>query len=172
MEVYQIDHEGYFLYAVQARPDPLTPGAYLIPGGCITTAPPASTDTHWPRWVNNAWTLVPLAPQIPLDQLTPEQELTLWRDGATLSFAQTLIGLKEEAWMSEADCLAWSLGTLPAVILAAISSLDESLQYEATVRARIPSVISRNYMLVNFLGTLNSKTPEEIDTFFVTYKQR
>lgn len=94
------------------------------------------------------------------------------RDAAILrlSFAQLLIGLVSENWITEAEGEAWIAGTLPAAVLAVISMLPKEQQFAAKAKALRPAEVLRTDPLVIALGQAEGKTPEEIDTFFVTYR--
>ncbi|MBV4459415.1 hypothetical protein KVG96_15785 [Pseudomonas sp. COR58] len=56
--VYQTNHLGIFVAAVTADESPLEPGVYLIPGGCVETAPPAIPEHKAAWWNGKAWQLV------------------------------------------------------------------------------------------------------------------
>jgi len=56
--VYQTNHLGIFVGAVQAEESPLEPGVYLIPGGCVETAPPAIPEHKAAWWNGTDWQLV------------------------------------------------------------------------------------------------------------------
>ena len=90
---------------------------------------------------------------------------------ASMSFAQLLIGLVAEAWITEAEGEAWLVGTLPAPLLALINSLPASEQFAAKARAIRPSEVLRSNALVVALGAATGKTEAQIDTFFRTYAQ-
>jgi len=89
----------------------------------------------------------------------------------SISFAQLLIGLVTEAWISEAEGEAWLVGTLPAAVTAVIDSLPAGQQFPAKARALRPSEIVRNDPLVAAMGAAAGKIEAEIDTFFRTYAQ-
>ena len=95
--------------------------------------------------------------------------LTAWRASASLTFAQMLIGLDAEEWITTAEADDWLDGTLPAPALTLIAGLPASQQFAARARAKRPSIILRNDPLVIGLGALQGKTAEELDTFFQTY---
>lgn len=59
MDVYQTDDDGYLIGTVAADPDPLTPGNWLIPRGCVGTAPPALGANETAHWAGGAWTKRP-----------------------------------------------------------------------------------------------------------------
>jgi hypothetical protein len=88
-----------------------------------------------------------------------------------LSFAQLLIGLVTEGWITEAEGEAWLAGTLPAPVLDVIATLPAEQQFPAKARALRPSEVVRSDALVVALGTAQGKTDEELDTFFTTYAQ-
>lgn len=91
------------------------------------------------------------------------------RNEMVLTFAQLLIGLVTESWITEAEGEAWLTGTLPAPVLTLISTLPANEQFAAKARAIAPSVVLRNDSLVIALGAAQGKTPEQLDTFFRTY---
>lgn len=88
-----------------------------------------------------------------------------------LSFAQLIIGLVAEAWITEADGEGWLTGTLPAAVTAVIDSLPEGQRFAAKARALRPSEVLRADPLVAAMGAAAGKTEAEIDTFFRTYAQ-
>jgi hypothetical protein len=88
-----------------------------------------------------------------------------------MSFAQLLIGLVTEAWITKAEGEAWLVGTLPSPVLALISSLPADQQFAAKARAIRPSEVLRNNALVMALASYTGKTEAQIDTFFRTYAQ-
>jgi len=101
--------------------------------------------------------------QIPLDAPPPRIP--------NLSFAQLLIGLVEEGWITEAEGEAWLAGTLPEAVLLVISMIQPEYQFTAKARALRPSEIVRGNQLVDEMATAQGKTPEEIDAFFTKYSR-
>ncbi len=93
------------------------------------------------------------------------------RTTMTLSFAQLLIGLVAEGWISEAEGDAWLAGTLPAGVLALIATMPQAAQFAARARAIKPSYIVRLDPLVIQLAQAQGKSDAELDTFFLTYAQ-
>jgi len=91
------------------------------------------------------------------------------RANMTMTFAQLLIGLVTEAWITEAEGDAWLVGTLPAPLLALIAALPVEQQFAAKAHAIRPSAVLRMDPLVVALGAAQGKTPEQIDQFFTTY---
>lgn len=66
--VYQLDQTGAYLGETIAHESPLEPGVYLIPGGCVETAPPETKEGEVAVW-DGVWTLVdvpePEKPKVP-----------------------------------------------------------------------------------------------------------
>lgn len=88
---------------------------------------------------------------------------------ASITFAQLLIGLVSEGWISEADGDAWLAGVLPAQVLALISTLPRDQQFAAKARASRPSEVLRADPLVVALGYANGKSPDDMNVFFRKY---
>ena len=68
MIVYQTNPAGVFLGTTTADPNPLEEGQWLIPGGCVTVAPPSIPDGMMAVWQGEGWALSPL----PADQEEPD----------------------------------------------------------------------------------------------------
>jgi hypothetical protein len=88
-----------------------------------------------------------------------------------LTFAQLLIGLVAEEWITQMEGEAWLAGTPPAAVETLISGLPVEQQFAARARAVRPSVVVRSDPLVIALATMEGKTSEQMDTFFRTYSQ-
>ena len=86
-----------------------------------------------------------------------------------LSFAQLMIGLVTEGWITEAEGEGWLVGTLPDPVLLVISMLPTNQQFAAKARASRPSDVERADPLVAALATAEGKSPDQIDEFFITY---
>lgn len=92
------------------------------------------------------------------------------RAAMTLTFAQLLIGLVSEGWITAAEGRAWrDRVSLPAPVAGLIAGLPESQQFAAETRALAPSVVLRTDPLVVGLGLATGKTAEQIDAFFRAY---
>lgn len=87
----------------------------------------------------------------------------------SLSFAQLLIGLVSEGWITETEGNGWITGTLPPAVNAVIDTLPAEQRFPARARALRPSVVLRSDPLVPALGAAAGKTSAQIDAFFVTY---
>ena len=92
-------------------------------------------------------------------------------DALKLSFAQLLIGLVSERWITEADGEAWLTGTLPAAVTAVINTLPQEQRFAAKARALQPSEVLRTDPLVATMGAAAGKTNAEMDDFFRKYAQ-
>lgn len=110
-----------------------------------------------------------------LIDLTPEEIAALPEPQPApvpnLSFAQLMIGLVAEAWITEAEGEAWLAGTLPLAVLTVIDSLPAEQRFAAKARALRPSEVLRSDPLVAAMGAAAGKTEAEIDAFFTTYAE-
>lgn len=134
-------------------------GLYL--GGFGDGAEPPAGATEVPEpphggatWANGAWVWDAAAHA---------------RGDMSMTFAQLLIGLVAEGWITEAEGEAWLAGTLPAAVLAVIGTLPAQAQFAAKARAARPSVVERLDPLVAALAAAQGKTAAEIDAFFTAY---
>lgn len=109
-------------------------------------------------WGNGEYALVE-APAEPAPLPTPDPV------PSSMSFAQMLIGLVAENWITEVEGNQWLMGNLPAAAIGMIATLPTEQQFAARARATRPSEVLRNDPLVNALGT----NQEELDRFFRTY---
>jgi hypothetical protein len=82
MQVYQTDHDRFLVGVTHADPDPLQPGEWLIPGGCVTTEPPTLVGGQSAQWTGDEWVIVepepepePPAPPTPEEILAAQKEL-------------------------------------------------------------------------------------------------
>ena len=117
--------------------------------------------------------------EVTIREMTPEEvesieasqaaNLEAERIGRKLSFAQLLIGLVTEAWITEFEGEAWLAGTLPLTVLLVIDSLPVEQRFAAKARALRPSEVLRGDPLVSAMGAAAGKTEAEIDAFFTTY---
>lgn len=107
-------------------------------------------------------------PFVPPPAIPPSEPVELIPD---LTFAQLLIGLVAETWITEAEGVAWLQGTVPAAVQALIATLPAAQRFAALARATRPSVVVRADPLVNALAAAQSKTTEELDAFFTTYSE-
>ena len=106
--VYQTDADGFFTGTAQADLSPLEPGVWLIPGGCVETAPPPLAEGQRAQWVNGAWAVID-PPQAPEPE--PEPELTFEEKAAAIR-AQRNWRLSSSDWTqiadSPVDAAAWA----------------------------------------------------------------
>jgi hypothetical protein len=116
--------------------------------------PPAEARNRW-LWTPEGSLNVGDAPPAPVP--------------ASITFAQLLIGLVTEQWITEAEGEGWLAGTLPMAVQLVIDSLPAEQRFTAKARALRPSEVLRSDPLVAAMGTAAGKTGAEIDTFFRTY---
>lgn len=134
-------------------------GWFNLPDGSV--ASPATDG-----WTNGTYSLVAV-PQPPAP--TAEELLQQARATMRLTFAQLLIGLVTEGWITEAEGEAWLGGTLPAAVLALIATLPPNQQFAAKARALRPSEVLRTDSLVISMATAQGKSDIQLDAFFTTY---
>lgn len=106
---------------------------------------------------------------IQIDPVKQAQLLAERRSRMSLSFAQLMIGLVTEQWITEVEGESWLAGTLPNAVLLVIDGLPADQRFAAKARALRPSEVLRSDPLVAAMGTAAGKTEAEIDTFFQTY---
>jgi hypothetical protein len=73
MIVYQTDKNGALVGALQADPSPLEDGVWLIPAGCVETAPPSFSEGQFARWTGDVWVVEDIPAPEPEPELTPEE---------------------------------------------------------------------------------------------------
>jgi len=72
MQVYQTDHNGFYVCPAVADADPLDEGAWLIPAGCVTEAPPDLSEGQRAQFSDGAWVVIDPEPAPePVEQLPP-----------------------------------------------------------------------------------------------------
>lgn len=85
-----------------------------------------------------------------------------------LTFAQLLIGLVAEGWITETEGEAWLEGRIPAAADALIATLPEGQRFAARARASRPSTVLRTDPLVIALAASQGRA-DDLDRFFTTY---
>ena len=89
---------------------------------------------------------------------------------AAITFAQALIGLVSEGWITEAEGRAWRDRTaLPAVVQGVIAALPAGERFAAETRALAPSVVERQSPLLLAIAAAAGKSSGQVDDFFRTY---
>ncbi len=137
--------------------------ANVYPGGRFSLSNGDIVSPAYAGWSNGEYSLA----EAPAPD--PEVILQEQRQGMSLSFAQLLIGLVSEGWISQAEGEAWLAGTLPAQVTMILSALPAEQQFAAKARALRPSVVQRMDPLVLGMMAAANKTAEQLDTFFMTY---
>jgi len=83
MNVYQTDLNGVFVGTTTADQDPLDSTNWLIPAGCVKTAPPITTDKQFAKWDGSGWVVenIPVVePDPELKPLSPAESVRAKRD--------------------------------------------------------------------------------------------
>ena len=99
----------------------------------------------------------------------PEPEPYDPRTDMRLSFAQMLIGLVTEQWITEADGNGWLTGVLPPSVEATINLIPADQRFAARARAARPSEVLRLDPLVQMMSMAQGRSPAEVDDFFARY---
>jgi hypothetical protein len=73
MIVYQTDENGMFIGALQADLSPLEDGVWLIPAGCVETAPPSFSEGQFARWTGDIWVVEDIPTPEPEPEPAPEE---------------------------------------------------------------------------------------------------
>jgi hypothetical protein len=137
---------------------PVLPGSqFPLPNGDVVS--PA-----YAGWSNGEYELVEVA----VDPV-PEPEPYDPRTDMRLSFAQMLIGLVTEQWITEADGNGWLTGVLPPSVEATINLVPADQRFAARARATRPSEVLRLDPLVQMMSMAQGRSPEEVDDFFTRY---
>lgn len=147
--------QGWGIFPVAPRNPPAHDP---VTQNCVRITPTLEDDAWVETWEVSAASAAEIA------QRTAER-----RAGMRLSFAQLMIGLVTEAWITEIEGEAWLAGGLPLAVALVIDSLPADQRFAAKARALRPSEVLRNDPLVSAMGTAAGKTAAEIDTFFQTY---
>lgn len=117
-------------------------------------------------WSNGEFTLEAQPEPVPP---SAEDLLQAEREGMVLSFAQMVIGLVTEGWITEADGEGWLGGALPPTVLATISLLPADQRFAAKAKATRPSFVARLDPLVEMMALAQGRSPAEIDDLFRAY---
>jgi hypothetical protein len=141
--------DGVFVGLATADPDPLTPGQYLYPGGCVAFAPPAFSAQERARFANGGWVVEPLPePLVTSDNLGV---LASW-DGAKLSIQTAAKPALTAGQTATWNGTIWSVTNAPTPVPPPPSILAQDLmaQLTATDLQTIQTAISGNpnYLLL------------------------
>jgi len=100
MNVYQTDIDGVYVGTTVADQDPLDSTNWLIPAGCVETAPPTITDKQLAKWNGTEWVVETL----PVVESAPEPEPIA---------PEVLVRGERNAKLSACDWMACSDVTMP-----------------------------------------------------------
>lgn len=102
MNVYQTDLNGVFVGTTVADKDPLDSTNWLIPAGCVETAPPTIADSQLTKWDGSKWVVenIPVVESDP-EPVAPEILVRAKRDGLLLTSDWTQVDdspVDKSAW--------------------------------------------------------------------------
>ena len=112
MNVYQTDLNGVYVGITTADQDPLDSNNWLIPAGCVETAPPTITHSQLAKWEGIKW----VVENIPVVESDPEP--------APIA-PEVLVREERNAKLAACDWMAGSDVTMP----------DAWITYRAALRA-------------------------------------
>ena len=109
MNVYQTDIDGIFVGTTTADQDPLDSTNWLIPAGCVETAPPTITDKQLAKWDGADWVVehIPVAEPEP-EPIAPEVLVRAERDGLLMNSDWTQVDdspVDKSAWATYRQAL-------------------------------------------------------------------
>lgn len=177
MNVYQTNYDGVFVGVTTADPDPMDAGNWLIPAGCVTTAPPELGEREFAVWDGEAWRVetIPAPEPIPDPILAPDpvpdpEPLTIEqiRDRATLAkidFCRALYAVQ----ILPADLVVDAArGKWPTNFEAAIAGLPEAERVDAKLAWAGASHVNRTaplfLSLLAFFANAKGLSPEQAET--------
>ena len=109
MNVYQTDLNGVFVGTTTADKDPLDSTNWLIPAGCVKTAPPTITDKQFAKWDGAKWsveTILVVEPDPELKPLSPAESVRAKRDDLLIdSDKMALADLITDEWRTYRQAL-------------------------------------------------------------------
>lgn len=123
MEVYQTNFSGVFMGTVLADPDPMDEGNWLIPGGCVTTAPPDIPSGHMAVWDGAAWGIVPTPAGLPDPAPTLPPTPDQIRAAASLTKIEFCKALFRHQILSEDSVIETARGKFPPEFEPLIASM-------------------------------------------------
>ena len=102
MNVYQTDLNGVYVGNTVADKDPLDSTNWLIPAGCVQTAPPTMTDSQLAKWDGADWVVedIPAVEPEP-EPIAPEVSVRAERDGLLMNSDWTQVNdapVDKAAW--------------------------------------------------------------------------
>mgnify|MGYP003653859324 FL=1 len=104
MNVYQTDLDGVYVGDTTADQDPLDSTNWLIPAGCVETAPPTITDSQFAKWNGTEWVVedIPVVEPDP-EPIAPEVLVRAERDGLLVTSDWTQVDdspVDKSAWVT------------------------------------------------------------------------
>jgi len=96
MQVYQTNDQGVFVGVVNADPNPLDTTDWLIPAGCVTTAPPSYGPDEMAMFANGGWSVLPVPNASP--DSNPEPVPAPQVSKMQVSKMQGILALGETRW--------------------------------------------------------------------------
>jgi hypothetical protein len=178
MKVYQTNAAGEFVGEVIADPDPMEAGRWLIPGGCVTEAPPEIPEGYLAVHSGGIWEIIPPpAPESPAPPPTIE-EVRAHALAAMLARIETFTAQFTAGYPS-AEIASWPTKSAEAAIILAGGSsamIDAEAQARGKTSLEIATLIATNTAFYTTIIAIvsgvrgstevaiaSATTPEEVD---------
>lgn len=127
MNIYQTDFDGYFVATVQADPDPMVEGNFLIPAGCVTEAPPEFNEGQRVKWMGDAWQVedipTPPAPTIDMVRAQAVAAMEAWIAAFLSQFTAGVLAAELASWPVKAERARAHLGGAPQAMIIAEAAI-------------------------------------------------
>ena len=153
---------GALLGAGAADPNPMEPGAWLIPAFATPVAPPEADEHERVVWVDGAWvvTTLPAPPPPPPPPPAPPPV-------TDVSFWQFMMAAWKLDFITHAEALAAVRSrTMPAAFVTALAGLPEAARLEAELKFAGITRMQRADPLFALVVAANIATDEQIDGVF------
>ena len=161
MLVYQTDPNGVFVGVTYADPDPMQPGEWLLPGGCVQQEPPA-TPEGYDAVFTDAWYLVPTT----VVTEAPAKTLEDIRASTSLDRAAFCNGLADAGVISDNEAIAAARGEWPASFAGFLDYLTAAQRRDAQITWASCVTVQRNHEFVVSLAWWTNMEDTQLDALF------
>lgn len=197
--VYQTDHLGLYVGAVEAEESPMEPGVFLIPGGCVQAPPPAEIPEFKAAcWNGKAWQLLDYFEGLIVYNTSTREPLTLkgpgpipngyttkrpepdqiWKNGRWVDDLETMLTKLYPQKLEEINsgCAAYIVSGFSSDTLGETHRYDSSMEDQVNLNGLILSALAGLYACTDAAGdkALREHTAEQLHVVgqhLVTFKQ-
>jgi hypothetical protein len=124
MIVYQMNGEGKYVGQAVADPDPMQPGHWLIPAGCVTLAPPKTHEGEFAVWNGTGWQ-IETSPPLSIEDLRTQANaaMTAWIDRFLGQFTAGVSPAELASWPVKATHARAHIGGAPQPMIMAEAAI-------------------------------------------------